>query len=413
MAPAGSRACLVAAIRSGADAVYFGVGEFNMRSNYRNFTPHEMGGLAEECHKAGKRAYLALNTIIHEHELGKIDRILGLASDAEIDAVICSDLAVIAKASGLGLPVFLSTQMSLSNSEAIGYFHSAFGIRRFVLARECSLAQIRAIRRNLLSKFGEAAGAIEIEVFAHGAMCVSVSGRCFLSENRTGQSANRGACTQPCRREYQLVDDAGNPSFRMGDRYLLSPEDLCTMPFLEKLIDSGVASLKIEGRARTPEYVETVTRAYRRAVDFHFANRDQPGFHDNFQALKNELMEELSGVFHRGLSSGFFLGKPVDQWTQSDGNRATKTKRHVGEVVNFYRKVAAAEIRVLNAEFTLGDELIIQGPTTGSVRVGVASIQIDRQPVTCARRGSHVAVGVPSPVRANDRVFLVVPSQRN
>ena len=238
-------------------------------------------------------------------------------------------------------------------------------------------------------------------------MCVSISGRCFLSESSAGKSANRGECTQPCRREYQLVDDEGNRSFRIGDNYLLSPEDLCTLPFIEQLIEAGVTSLKIEGRARTPEYVSTVTSAYRKAVDFYFANRKLRNFRTEFEALKSSLMGELDGVFHRGLSSGFFLGQPVGQWTRADGNRATKTKRHVGEVVNFYRKAGAAEIHVSNAEFSVGDELLIQGPTTGLVRTLVESIQIDHSARPSAARGENVAVQVSAPVRPRDRVFVV------
>ena len=401
MSPAGDWTCLRAALQNGADAVYFGLRGLNMRSSSQNFAVSDMKRIARDCHSAGARAYLALNTMIYENELGRVDRVLKAAAAAGIDAVICWDLAVIQRATALGLPVFLSTQMSVANSKSIQFFHHTFGIRRFVLARECTLAQIRAMRRRLGKQD------VEIEVFAHGAMCVSISGRCFLSESTAGKSANRGECTQPCRREYRLVDDEGNPSFRMGDNYLLSPEDLCTLPFIEKLIEAGVTSLKIEGRARTPEYVATVTAAYRKAVDYYFANRRRRNFQAAFQSLKDSLMAELDSVFHRGLSSGFFLGQPVGQWTQADGNRASKTKRHVGEVVNFYRKAGAAEIHVRNAEFSVGDELLIQGPTTGLVRTLVESIQIDHKARQTAARGENVALQVSEPVRPRDRVFVV------
>lgn len=407
MAPAGNWTCLIAALQSGADAIYFGLQGLNMRSNYRNFRPPEMKRIARECHEAGARAYLALNTIVFDGELARVDRILKSARDAGIDAVIGSDLAVIQKASALGLPVFLSTQMSISNSESLGFFYRTFGIRRFVLARECTLVQIRAMRRKLVKQLGEGANDIEIEVFAHGAMCVSVSGRCFMSENRSGKSANRGACLQPCRREYQLIDDEGKTSFRLGGNYLLSPEDLCTMPFIEKLIEAGVSSFKIEGRARTPEYVSTVTTAYRKAVDFYFENHRRPDFETQFEALKKTLMGDLDGVYHRGLSPGFFMGQPVDQWANTSGSRAGKSKRHVGEVANYYRKSGAAEIQVRAAEFALGDELIIQGPTTGVVRVRIDSIQVEHEPRQSAKRGERVAVSVNETVRRRDRVFLV------
>ena len=412
MSPAGNWACLHAALQAGADAIYFGLRGLNMRSNYRNFTPSQMPRIAAECHRAGARAYLALNTIIYEHELAKVDRILRSAVDAGIDAVICWDMAVVQKANALGLPVFLSTQMSVSNSESLALLHRTFGIRRFVLARECSLAQIRTMRRKLKKELGADAAAIEIEVFAHGAMCVSLSGRCFLSEDRFGKSANRGECIQPCRREYKITDVEDEISFRLGNNYLLSPEDLCTMPFLDQLLAAGVASLKIEGRARTPEYVSTVTAAYRRAIDFYFERKGSSGFKAAFDALKTGLAEELDSAYHRGLSSGFFMGNPVGQWTTGRGSRATRSKTLVGEVKNYYRKVGAAEIQVRNAGFGLGDQLLIQGPTTGLVRVEVQSIQIEHEARTSAGQGEHVALRVPAAVRPRDRVFLVTKRHR-
>jgi len=407
MAPAGDWASLRAALKAGADAVYFGLRGLNMRSNYRNFTPAEMQRIATECHRVGARAYLALNTIIYETELSKVDRVLKTATKAGIDAVICWDMAVVQKAKALGLPVFLSTQMSVSNSASLGLFYRTFGIRRFVLARECSLAHIRSIRRRLKKELGAEAENIELEVFAHGAMCVSISGRCFLSEDRFGKSANRGACLQPCRREYKITDAEGEISYRLGSNYLLSPEDLCAMPFLDQLFATGVASLKIEGRARTPEYVGTVTAAYRRAIDFYFENKGRRGFKAKFEALKTELTQELDGAYHRGLSSGFFMGQPIGQWTTGRGSRASKSKKLVGEVLNYYRKAGAAEIQVRNAPFALGDELLIQGPTTGLVRVRVTSIQIEHEAKERAERGERIALGVPEQVRPRDRVFLV------
>ena len=412
MSPAGNWACLRAALRAGADAIYFGLRGLNMRSNYRNFIPSEMRRIAAECHEKGARAYLALNTIIYENELAKVDGILKSALDAGIDAVICWDMAIVHKAAKLNLPVFLSTQMSVSNSESLALFYRTFGIRRFVLARECSLAHIQAMRRSLKKLLGAEAQNIELEVFAHGAMCVSVSGRCFLSQDRFGKSGNRGECIQPCRREYKITDAEGEISFRLGNNYLLSPEDLCTMPFLDQLLATGVASLKIEGRARTPEYVSTVTAAYRRAIDFYFENKRKAAFQAEFAALKTELTGELDGAYHRGLSSGFFMGEPVGQWTTGRGSRATKSKKLVGEVMNYYRKAGAAEIQVRNAGFTIGDELLIQGPTPGLVRLKVDSIQIEHAARQSAERGERVALGVPGQVRPRDRVFVVTGREK-
>ena len=407
MAPAGNWTSLRAAIHAGADAIYFGLRGFNMRDNSNNFGASELPRLARTCHAAGVRAYLALNTIIYENELGRIRRLLAAAAAAGIDAVICWDMAVIGAATALGLPVFLSTQMSVSNSASLANFYRSFGIRRFVLARECSLAHIRSLRRNLTKLLGAEARSIEIEVFAHGAMCVSISGRCFLSGSTAGKSANRGQCTQPCRRSYQINGTDGDVAFRMGDSYLLSPQDLCTLPFIEQLLEAGVNSLKIEGRGRAPEYVSTVTAAYRRAVDFYFANRRRPGFKADFQELKDGLMRGLEGVYHRGLAPGFYLGRPVDQWTGAPNSQAATKKLHVGEVVKFYRKAGAAEIRVCDSGFALGDELLIQGPTTGVLRVAVASIQIEHAAVPRAQRGQSVAVQLDTPVRPGDRVYRV------
>ena len=408
MAPAGNWTSLQAAIQAGADAIYFGVRGFNMRDNSSNFAVAELPRIARTCHQAGVHAYLALNTIIYEPELARVRRVLAAAATASIDAVICWDMAVIEAANSLGLPIFLSTQMSVANSAGLAAFHRAFGIRRFVLARECSLAHLRSLRRNLVTQLGAAqAATIQLEVFAHGAMCVSISGRCFMSEASSGKSANRGQCTQPCRRSYQISSSEGDVAFRMGDSYLLSPQDLCTLPFIEQLLEAGVSSLKIEGRGRAPEYVSTVTAAYRRAVDYYFTNRRQPNFQHEFQQLKDSLMQQLDGVYHRGLAAGFYMGRPIGQWSGAPNSQAATKKIHVGEVVKFYRKAGAVEIRVCDTGFGLGDELLIQGPVTGVLRVTVTSIQIEHHPVPDAKRGQSVAVALATPARPGDRVYRV------
>lgn len=411
MAPGGSWASLRAALQAGADAVYFGVRGFNMRENSSNFRTTELRKISETCHAAGAKAYLALNTIIYEDELPRVRKILTAAKAAGIDAVIAWDMAVIQAATDLGLPVYLSTQMSVSNSAALESFFRTHGIRRFVLARECTLAQIRTIRLRLRARLGPAAGGIEIEVFAHGAMCVSISGRCYMSESTTGKSANRGQCTQPCRRPYQITAADNEVSYRMGEDYLLSPQDLCTLPFIEQLLESGVHSLKIEGRGRSPDYVATVTSAYRKAVDFYFANRRRADFAATFQSLKDGLMRELDSVFHRGLSSGFFMGKPLDQWTGVPNNQASARKVRVGEVVKYYRKAGAAELRIRETGFAPGDEILIQGTSTGVVRIKVESIQIEHQQVPAARKGESVAVSCPHQVRPGDQVYRLVQSR--
>jgi putative protease len=269
------------------------------------------------------------------------------------------------------------------------------------------------MRRRLRSRLGTAADDLEIEVFAHGAMCVSVSGRCYMSEFATGKSANRGQCTQPCRRPYEITAAENEVSFRMGENYLLSPQDLCTLPFLEQLLQAGVHSLKIEGRGRSPDYVATVTAVYRQAVDFYFANRRRADFAPRFQALKDSLMRDLDSVFHRGLSSGFFMGQPISQWTGAPNNQAATRKTRVGDVVRYYRKAGAVEIQVRETGFAIGDEILIQGPHTGVVRLRVDSIQIEHQAVATAERGQAVAVRSDAPLRAGDQVYRLIPRARN
>lgn len=411
LAPAGDEVSLKAALDAGADAVYFGARAFNMRKRAKNFSPDDIASVVSLCREYGARAYLAINIIVYETEFKLLESTLDIAAEAGVDAIICWDQAVIKAAGDRGLEIHLSTQASVSNSRAILQYFRNDGIRRFVLARECSLDHVREIRLNLQTALGEQADLIELEAFIHGAMCVSVSGRCFMSESVTGESANRGACLQPCRREYRIIDVEGEYEFNMGRDYVMSPRDLCTMPFIEKIFESGIVSLKIEGRMRSPEYASTVVGSYRKAIDFYY-NRIAGAAIDSraealkeFEALKTELTEELRGVFNRDFSSGFYMGRPIGDWTKSANSQAKKRKETVGIVVNYYRKVGVAEIKVQGASFGIGDELLIQGPTTGNLPVKVESIQVEHEAVEKANRGDHVAVSVPRRVRLNDAVF--------
>lgn len=408
LAPAGEEVSLRAALDAGADAVYFGTGVFNMRQRARNFSSDDIPGVVSLCREYGARAYLAINIIVFETEFNLLESTLDSAVKAGVDAVICWDHAVIQAASDRGLEIHLSTQASVSNSRAILQYYRNDGIRRFVLARECTLDHLREIRLNLRRELGDEADSIELEVFIHGAMCVSVSGRCFMSESASGESANRGACLQPCRREYRISDVEGEYEFELGRDYVMSPRDLCTMPFLEKILQSGIASLKIEGRMRSPEYVSTVVGSYRKAVDFYF-DRIAGGIGtaalSEFEELKSKLTEDLRNVFNRDFSAGYYMGRPVGDWVKSPNSQAKKRKETVGVVVNYYRKVGVAEIKVQGAPFGVGDELLIQGPTTGNLSVSVESIQVNHEAVENAIRGDHVAVPVSRRVRLNDAVF--------
>lgn len=408
MSPAGDMVSLRAGLSAGCDAVYFGVGTLNMRATAGNFREKELGVLAELCDAAGVRKYLALNTIIYEQELVHVQSLLRSAKDAGIDAVICSDFAVISEACRIGLPVFISTQMSVSNSSGLLFLYRTFGVKRFVLARECTLEDIAAIRFNLKKELGEAAEDIELEVFIHGAMCVSVSGRCFLSQFQYGKSANRGECLQPCRREYGIINEDEDQSFTLGNNYILSPKDICAMPFIEKLIESGVNSFKIEGRNRKPEYVSIVTAAYREAVDYYFAKSGCDDFDANFSALKKRLMDNMAAVYHRGFSSGFFLGKPLNEWTDGDGSKSTKVKVYSGIVTNYYKKPGVAEILVHNAPIQVGDELLFTGETTGVVFQKAESMEVEHQRVEKAEREMLVALKTDCLVRRGDKLFVLI-----
>ena len=391
LAPAGNWAMLRAAVDAGADAVYFGVQGFNMRATARNFKVSELGRIVEYCHENKIKVYLTVNTIVYENEIGKVKNLLKKAKMAGIDAVICWDFVVLKEAKRLGLEIHVSTQASVSNSEAANFYYK-LGARRCVLARECTLEQIREIKKSTRMK---------IEVFAHGAMCVSVSGRCFISQFLYGRSANRGDCIQPCRRSYDkylLKDKEEDKELVLGNDYVMSPKDLCTLPFLDKILPF-VDVLKIEGRARNPEYVGVVVKAYRDAVDAIRSGKFSKEF------VKGK-MKKLHEVYNRGFSSGFFLGKPINEFTDDYGSKAEKRKVNLGVVKNYYRKVGVAEIKINTNEVKLGDTVIIIGDTTGVVEQTVGSIEINHRPVKAAGKGKSVAVKVEKVVRKNDRVFL-------
>lgn len=409
MAPAGDLTSLHAALDAGADAVYFGIASMNMRASARNFTPEQMPQIARICHEKNAKAYLALNTIVFDKEVEKARELVKQAAKAGIDAVICWDFAILQAALEFNIEPFISTQMSVANYAALVFLFKNFGIKRFVLARECTLEELHSIRENLAREIGEKARQIEIEVFAHGAMCVSVSGRCFMSQFHFENSANRGECRQPCRREYTITDIRDGKSFVLGQDYVMSPKDLCTLPFLDQLLEAGIDSLKIEGRGRSPEYVSTVTACYRRFIDFYFDRYDAPDFKSAMVELKEKLMKDLRQVFNRGFSDGFFFGRQIEDWTGGNGSKATHRKVYVGVVTNFFRKPMVAEIKVEANSFKVGDELMFQGPTTGVISLLAESIEHQFQAVSEAPKNSFVGVKLSQKVRENDQVYLMLP----
>jgi putative protease len=409
LAPAGEWSALEAALRSGADAVYFGVGALNMRASARNFELTEIAEVVERCHKAGAQCYLAANTIVYQSELSDLDALLDAAETSGVDAVIASDFAVIDGARKRGLDVHASTQMSLSNVRSLAVLARNFGIRRFVLARECTLDDVVAIRASLAAELGDLAENIELEAFAHGAMCVAVSGRCFMSQFQYGKSANRGACLQPCRREYRVTNVEEDQEFDLGDHYVMSPKDLCVLPFVERLLEAGIVSLKIEGRNRSPEYVATVTSAYREVVDLWLDRRNISRFAEKFDDLKQKHQARIERVFHRGYSNGFYMGQPMDAWTRSGGSQASTRKVYVGLVTNYYARPAVAEINIQDNAVSIGDEVLFVGKSTGALEQIVESMQIEHVAVEHAQRGQLVAIKTPEPVRRGDKLYKIEP----
>ena len=409
MSPVGDMICLDAAIKAGADAVYFGIEGLNMRAGAKNFSIPQMRRLCKKCDSAGVRKYLTLNTIYYQSEMPKLKRAVFAAKKAGVDAVIAWDYSALKFASEAGIEAYLSTQASVSNAESIALYHKNFGIKRFVLARECSVSDIKKIRSALVKILGKnAAEEITFEVFAHGAMCVSVSGRCFMSLFQCGKSANRGECLQPCRREYFVSDNRGdNEGFVVGKGYVMSPKDLCVLPFIEKLIEAGVNSLKIEGRNRNADYVFETVGAYRKAVDFYFANRKSPDFGEKFDALKRELQIRLNSVFNRGFSSGFYMGKPIGDWTSS-GNHAAKRKTILGHVLNYFSKLGVAKISIDNSSVEEGQEVQTEGDATGFVRFFPQNMLCAGVAVKSAKKGDIISVKVPQKLRKNDRLYIFI-----
>jgi putative protease len=409
MAPAGDMTSLKAAIDAGADAVYFGIASMNMRSSAKNFSEDQLDEIIALCHRNNVKAYLALNTIVFNHELKKAEQLIKKAVDAKVDAIICWDFAIIDMVLQHKAVPFVSTQMSVANSRSMAFLYRHFGIKRFVLARECTLDEIRNIKEELNNMPGNPGKEIEIEIFAHGAMCVSLSGRCFLSEFHFGKSGNRGECKQPCRREYKITEIRDGKSFLIGSNYVMSPKDLCSLPFVDKVLATGIDSLKIEGRGRSPEYVSTVTSCYRRAIDYYCENHKKENFSENFKELKISLVKELKSVFNRGFSEGFLFGRPVSQWTSGNGSKATHRKVQVGIVTNFFKKPMVAEIKVEGRSFKPGDTLMFQGNKTGVKNLTVESIEIEQKPVDVAKRNTYVGVKLSQEVRRNDKVYMIVP----
>jgi U32 family peptidase len=394
MAPAGEWTMLRTAVKAGADAVYFGVDKLNMRAKAKNFSVAELPEVSKFCRSKKVKTYLTLNTIVFEDELNEADKIISAAKKAKIDRIICSDLAVAELCNKNKIPFCISTQSSISNSLAASVYKK-LGAVRIVLARECSLEEIKKIRKNT---------DLEIEAFIHGAMCIAVSGRCFMSHHLFGQSANRGECIQPCRREYEVYDSAAQKSLLIGDDYILSPKDLCTIEFIDQLIEAGIDSFKIEGRKRTPEYVAKTVSVYRKAIDLYFKKKLTA-------EKKKEFHKELETVYNRGFSSGFYFGKPSSEdYAGVEGSKATTRKIYVGRVLNYFKKPKAAHVLIESGKLKLNDRILIIGETTGLVDLKLEKLIINEKSSASAKKGDEITFVTQELVRRNDKVYLVEQS---
>lgn len=383
LAPAGDFECLVTAINAGADAVYFGITDFNMRARTKNFQLIDLPKVAKLCKLRKIKKYLTINTIVYDNELKMAENIIK-KSKPFIDAIICSDISVMLLCKKYKVDFFISTQCSISNSKTAEFFKK-LGAKRIVLARELNLNQIKKISK-----------IIPTEIFIHGAMCVSVSGRCFLSEHLYKQSANRGRCIQPCRRYYNVKDDQ-DKELRVSNHHIFSAKDLCTLPFIEKLKKSGVTSFKIEGRSREPEYIDAVVKAYRKALDKKLTKQEI-----------EDLLKELSKVYTKGFSSGFYLGTPTsDDFSEVQNSKATHTKQFIGKIKHYYSNIGVGILKLNTGKLKVGDDIFIIGKTTGLIKYKIESMQINHKEVQEVKKSEEVGIKLPF-CRKGDEIYKVV-----
>lgn len=388
MAPAGNFECLRAAIQGGADSIYFGVGHLNMRSHSAsNFSPDDLAEVVRQCHEAGAKAYLTLNICLYDKDLASMRETLNEAKVAGVDAIIASDMACIAYCREIGLEVHISTQLNISNIESLKFYSKFADV--VVLARELNLFQVKEIHKAIQEQqiTGPNGELVRIEMFAHGALCMAVSGKCYLSLHSYGTSANRGACMQICRRGYEVTDLETGNKLNIDNKYIMSPKDLCTIEFMDKMADAGVRVFKIEGRARSPEYVKRCSECYRAAADAVSNGTYTP-------ELAASLKEKLAEVFNRGFWDGYYMGAKLGEWSKVYGSNATKRKVYLGKVTNWFSKLGVAEITVETTDLHKGDTLLAIGATTGVVEFPAEDIRLEYTPVEIVPKSSICSVKV-------------------
>jgi putative protease len=402
MAPVGSYESLIAAIQGGANSVYFGIGNLNMRSkSSKNFTLDDLVKISNICKENNIRTYITLNTVIYDSELSTMRDIIDAAKQNDITAIIASDQSVIQYAFSVGMEIHMSTQTNITNIEAVKYYSQFAEV--MVTARELEINQVKAIttairEQNICGPSGEL---IQIEVFAHGALCMAVSGKCYLSLDNLNSSANRGACLQQCRRKYTVTDKETGEQLEIDNEYIMSPKDLNTVALLDHILDAGVRVLKLEGRGRSPEYVKTIASVYREAVDAWFAGEYTQ---ENIDRWNNKL----STVYNRGFWDGYYMGSKFGEWTEDYGNQATQRKMYIGKVTNYFNKIGVAEIKIESHNLVVGEEIKIIGETTGVYESVVDEIRLELDPVDKVIKGELCSIKTTDIVRRGDKLYKVV-----
>jgi len=401
MAPVGSFETLAAAIQGGADSVYFGIEHLNMRSkSTNNFTTDDLKEIVKICTENNVKTYLTVNTVLYDSDLTVMRKIVDTAKEVNVTAIIASDIAVINYAFKNEVEVHASTQLNISNIEAVRFYSHFCDV--MVLARELSLRQVKEIteaikKENIIGPKGKP---VQIEIFIHGALCMAISGKCYLSLHENNYSANRGACLQTCRKAYIVTEKETGYQLEIDNEYIMSPKDLCTIPFFDKVIDAGVSVFKIEGRARPPEYVKIVSHAYNEVIESVLDNTLSREKIDNW-------LKKLKTVFNRGFWDGYYLGRKFGEWNDDYGSKATKRKKYIAKATNYFSKIGVAEFLVQAGDLKIGDECLIIGPTTGVIELTINEIRKDLENVNDAHKGDVISIPIPGKIRRADKLYIL------
>jgi putative protease len=405
MAPAGSWESLQAAIQGGANSIYFGIEQLNMRARAsNNFTLENLVEIANLCNEKGIKSYITLNTIIYDHDLTLMKKIVDTAKESKITAIIASDQAVISYSSSVKMEVHISTQCNVTNLETVRFYSHFADV--IVLSRELSLVQVKEITKGIAKECikGPSGNLVQIEIFAHGALCVAVSGKCYMSLHTANSSANRGACTQNCRKTYSVTDKETGHEFAIDNEYIMSPKDLCTIGFLDQVLDAGITVLKLEGRGRSPEYVKTTTQCYREASNLYLE-----GSYSEEKVKK--WMSKLEAVYNRGFWDGYYLGQPLGEWSGISGSKSTKKKIYVSQTSRYYPKLGVAEFDLVTGTLKKGDTILITGKITGVFETTVDEIHLNRKLVKKVKKGDHFTLKLDESVRVGDRLYKVIDTE--